>query len=237
MNLTTRVLGVVGLAASLLVGAACTPDETGYGDETGLNDDLGDPALEDAPEGDDADGGTGGGRGASVYYAPSDVLGSLPIDVTVIAPAGTFGSDDLSVAAEGEDADPLRIVDGGFVATVVASAGDEVTVAEDGAVVSTLTLEAGAGSAAPGATDSDTSDGLDEPSFDASTGGGIPVGDGTFGLAAPYLAYNVDRGASVFVDEGETDVTLSATSGDRVCLAPVSPGAADLGAPWCAEVP
>lgn len=223
-----KQLAWVGIAAGVL--GACIPDETGYGNDTG-------PRGEDPPtfDGETAeDDGLGGSAAdaSGLFYAADAPLGDVAVDVTVIAPAGTFGAAAVDVAIEGgAAADRVLSVDGGLVAALRGRGGDLVVVSAGGQELASVFLAPGSSGAPAEAADSAGTD-LPLPPL---TDGAVVVTDGTLGVPAPALAWNEDRGGVAIVDLGSS-VPVPAQSGDVVCLA--STGAAEaLSSPVCDTVP
>lgn len=206
-----------------LILAGCV-DETGYLDTDlnsfgGATDDLG-------AEASDAANGTG------VYYTAETVLSSTPAEVTVLGLPGVLDADvsaTLSVV-ERPQAVPLLVTGAGFVGVVSAALGDTVQIRVGQDVVRSLTLSDDLSSVqAPQVGDTDGASGggmggggsTDAPA-PAVVDGKVQVGDGSLaGVSAPYIAWIAARHEVAEVPAGDTNVTLNAQPGDKLCVAAI----------------
>lgn len=216
------ILGVV--TAGLALGTGCVVDETGYGRDTDSAA-GGDPPLSETDDGlPDADDGAGEGLFEdTVFYTSDGPLGADAAAVTVVGLPSATSASAVSAEVVGRSGPVDGIVGGGFVVVVQAALGDEVQLRYDGVDAGLLTLSDALGSVAAPSLDGagDTGNTGDTSSVPAPEprGGQVEVGAGDLpGLRPPYLAYNETVGASVRVDRGDTDATLPAEPGDRLCF-------------------
>lgn len=228
--MSVRWIGFGALAASWLVGSACVPDETGYGEDTGdgvAEEEFADPEAEGPAGADDA-------RAFDVYYAPQGVLGASPVAITALALDGSADDGDVSVeVVDGPAASWLTEgALGGVVAEVEASAGQVVVWRQDSVEIGRASLAAGAGS------DLGPGDVL-TPTLDVDAGVAA-VGDGALAIDAPYVVWNEDQARVIRVHAGDVDATLPVASGEVICAAQGAEidGAPEaLQAPRCAQAP
>lgn len=198
--------------------AGCTPDETGY-DDVDTARDLTDDGVAEDDAGSPPDVGALAGQ---VFYTAAGPLTAEAQEVTFLGLPGTFDATSLVLSVAGRpNSTAFLLADGGFVVSSLAALGDDVNFLDGDRVLASIDLTYDLATLeTPAAPTSDGAGGADEGL--TAEGAGVQVGSGRIGgVAAPYLAYNVARGAVVRVEAGDTDVVLLAEPGDTVCVAAV----------------
>jgi hypothetical protein len=231
-----------------LVLGGCNVDETGFEDPdvTGLETDgLDDASVE--PGNDPPDAPEGQAANDKVVYSSLMPLTETPQPVTVIGLPGALVSTDVGVlvrvAPDGPEVE-ASVFGFGFTAVLDASLDDTLLVTtEDGAPIANVDLfdalddEAGFGAGGGEAVIATPAGDLDTDVMeDDQRVAEVAVGDGMLDfIAAPYVVWNADTGASVLVEVDDRTATIAADAGEELCFA--SWDGAGAGLASCTVVP
>lgn len=221
--------------ALVWLSTGCVPDETGYGrdpippdvsvpPDATTEDDL-DPSATAEPDADGAPPSAGGAApGESVYYSSETALGSTIQPVAILGLSGTLPGDTVLEAENvTAGADPVGAIltgDGGFLVTVYGRTDDEVWLTGD--LSSWLVVLAEGTADFDGMAEATLADdGLTALFVAGDPGEALLEADASRYPGIDLLIWNDVTGVSALVASGASG-TLPATSGDDLCVAPVS---------------